>query len=95
MTSPMMINISAVLGLINIVFVLIVLILPEWRVNAPASSQPNLQYIRYKEGLWLRCSGFQNEYFSCDRYDSSIIGLAGKYLACFISPMSILSSSET
>ena len=73
----MFVNLSGIVGLINLVLVLIVTILPQWRVNSPVSSQPNFNYLRVIEGLWIRCSGHQSQYFTCDTYDSSIIGLEG------------------
>ena len=81
MQSDVIINISGAAGVVNLVLVLIVTILPQWRVNSPVASQPNLNYLRIKEGLWIRCSGYPNQYFTCDMYDSSIIGLAGNQLS--------------
>ena len=78
MQNNLFVTISAVAGIINLVLVLIVTILPQWRVNSVVASQPNLNYLQIKEGLWIRCSGYPNQYFTCDMYDSSIIGLAGK-----------------
>ena len=77
--SDKIIYICGGLGLVNLVLVLVVLIMPEWRVNAPVESQPNMNFFRIKEGLWLRCSGYQNQFFSCDMYNSSIIGLDGNH----------------
>jgi len=53
---------------------------PEWTRNSQVSSQPFLRGQRVFRGLWWRCySGLQG-LFQCDFYDTSIIGIEGKFL---------------
>ena len=59
------VNLSLVLGLLNLIALVVVVILPEWRVSLTAASDPSLRGLSYKEGLWLSCTAHHDEYFQC------------------------------
>ncbi|XP_002131973.2 claudin-4-like isoform X4 [Ciona intestinalis] len=77
-----LINISAVLGIISSLMMLIILILPEWRINSVVASEINMSMVRAREGIWIRCVSYSNAYWNCDTFDVSLIGLPA-YLNAF------------
>uniref|UniRef100_F6PSB3 Claudin n=1 Tax=Ciona intestinalis TaxID=7719 RepID=F6PSB3_CIOIN len=77
-----LINISAVLGVLSSLMMLIILILPEWRINSVVASEINMSMVRAREGIWIRCVSYSNAYWNCDTFDVSLIGLPA-YLNAF------------
>jgi len=63
------------LGLISFVLTLVVTALPYWRVSDAVASDPFMSQIRSVEGLWIRCTATYKEYYTCDGYDTALIGL--------------------
>ena len=73
------INLVVVLGFFNLIGLLIVIILPEWRISSTVASDPSFRGIRYKEGLWTRCTAHVDQYYQCDMYETDgVIGIDGK-----------------
>ena len=76
-----LIDLTLLLGIINLIGLLVVIILPEWRISSVAASDRSFRGVRYKEGLWLRCTAHIDEFFQCDMYATDgVIGIGGKNL---------------
>ncbi|XP_076805475.1 claudin-1-like isoform X4 [Clavelina lepadiformis] len=82
MASQGLIHASVLLGFVSMILIVVVVIMPEWRVNSVVASDAYMRGVRAKEGLWVRCTNYQNNYFTCDMYDTPIFGLAA-YLNAF------------
>lgn len=63
------------LGIVSFVLILLTTALPYWRVSDPVASDPFMSQIKSVEGLWIRCTSSYHEYYSCDWYDTALIGL--------------------
>jgi len=84
MVSNNLVTLSALLGFSGLVLILVAVILPQWRVNSPVASEPNMRMLIVREGLWIRCTGSPSYYWNCDNYDTALIGLPGKsFLAVY------------
>uniref|UniRef100_H2ZHK9 Claudin n=1 Tax=Ciona savignyi TaxID=51511 RepID=H2ZHK9_CIOSA len=80
--SNTLVTISTVLGTISMVMILAAMVVPEWRVNSVVASEVNMNMVRAREGIWIRCISYSYTYWNCDMYDVALIGLPA-YLNAF------------
>ena len=77
------VNVVVILSFFNLIAMLIVVILPEWRVSSTVASDRSFRGMKYKEGLWIRCTALADEYFQCDMYETDgVMGIDGNLTSC-------------